>query len=198
MSIGPATQKRSILLDIAEAWSRSPHGVKLATTTAIAVTVTTAAVTAVPIAVGAALLVLIVAALVDLDQYRLPDHLLGVAAIVLVLGGLLESLNGHALAAGQMLVGAIVFTVPLLALHLCSPTSMGFGDVKLGPLLGAAGGSFDWQLSLWVLALGAAVSAGVAVVRHSPVIALGPGLVGATITLLAMTNRPVALQISAM
>lgn len=198
MPIEPATQKRSIRLDIAEAWSRSPYGVKLATTTAIVVTVTTAAVTAVPIAVGAALVVLIVAALVDLDQHRLPDRLLGVAAIVLVLGGLFESLLIHALAAGQMLVGAIVFTVPLLALHLWSPTSMGFGDVKVGALLGAAGGSVDWQLSLWALALGAAGSAGVALARRAPAIALGPGLVVATITLLVVTNGPDALQIRAM
>jgi leader peptidase (prepilin peptidase)/N-methyltransferase len=46
--------------------------------------------------------------------------------------------------------------LPVLALHLLSPASMGFGDVKAAVVLGAAVGTVDARLAAVALCLAAA------------------------------------------
>jgi leader peptidase (prepilin peptidase)/N-methyltransferase len=75
---------------------------------------------------------------------------------------------------------------PLLILHLASPASMGFGDVKLALLVGAAVGALDWQLTIPAMAIAAGSTATVGLMTRARTIAFGPGLVaGALIALLA-------------
>ena len=85
--------------------------------------------------VALAIAPLVVAGRIDIRTRRLPTRLLGLAclpagAAVVLSHGLspvvaVESLLGVALTAG-----------PLLAVHLINPSGMGFGDVKLGIVLG--------------------------------------------------------------
>ena len=76
-------------------------------------------------------------------------------------------------------MGVCLLAGPLLLMHLVSPKSMGFGDVKIAMVLGAAVGAVHWQLALVVVALAAGASATVALLRRMTEIAFGPGLVGA-------------------
>ena len=110
---------------------------------------------------GLSLLVLVVAALVDAVEHRLPNALvLGAAlpvAVALLLAGSSELAQSAA-------AGAVLVAGPLLVTHLVTPSGMGFGDVKAGAVLGAAMGLIDVELALLalVLGLGAAAAWGIA------------------------------------
>jgi leader peptidase (prepilin peptidase)/N-methyltransferase len=70
----------------------------------------------------------------------------------------------------------------MFLMHLASPSALGFGDVKLGAVLGAALGLIDPRLGLVALCVAAAVTSVVGLARHRESLPLGPGLVlGATI-----------------
>ena len=80
---------------------------------------------------------LAVLSIVDLVDYRLPDAVLfpgtAAGAAVLIVG---ELVDGAAATLAAAAVGAVVYFVILLVMHLVSPAGMGFGDVKLAVLLG--------------------------------------------------------------
>lgn len=80
---------------------------------------------------------LAVLSIVDLVDYRLPDAVLfpgtAAGAAVLIVGELVDGAAANLAAAA---VGAVVYFVILLVMHLVSPAGMGFGDVKLAVLLG--------------------------------------------------------------
>ena len=89
-------------------------------------------------------------------------------------------------ALGELVGGAAAMALPILALHLLSPASMGFGDVKAAALLGAAVGTVDWRLGAVALCLAALSGAAVGVLTRRRTIAFGPFLVlGAWLSLLA-------------
>lgn len=75
--------------------------------------------------------------LVDLVQYRLPNAILFPAltasAAVIVIG---ELADGDASVLSRAAVGAVVYSGLLFVLHVVNPAGMGFGDVKLGIMLG--------------------------------------------------------------
>ena len=75
--------------------------------------------------------------IVDLVQYRLPNHILFptlcASALVLLVG---ELVDGDADVLWHGLIGALVYSFILLVMHMISPAGMGFGDVKLALLLG--------------------------------------------------------------
>jgi len=108
--------------------------------------------------------------LVDLRERRLPDPLtLGGAASVLVLLLARGALTGALGPAVHGLLGAAAMAGILLAFHLASPRGMGFGDVKLGLLLGLVVGSRSFDLVLVALLLAGLLGAlgGLALmVRH--------------------------------
>ena len=85
-----------------------------------------------------------------------------------------------------MIAGALAMALPLLVLHLATPQAMGFGDVKLAVVLGAAVGVADWRLALVVLALASGAAVAVAVVRRRSSIAFGPALAAATCAVLVL------------
>jgi leader peptidase (prepilin peptidase)/N-methyltransferase len=106
--------------------------------------------------------------------------------------GLSWSVGATSTSLGGIAVGACLMGAPLLALHLCSPTAMGFGDVKLALLLGATIGAFDWLLVIPALALAAGSTATVGVAMRARHVAFAPGLVGGT--LLALLAHDVLLR----
>jgi leader peptidase (prepilin peptidase)/N-methyltransferase len=134
--------------------------------------------------------VVAVACLVDVRRRRLPDAVivpgLVIGAVLLVAGALADA-DASALrdaALGALLVGLVLF-----ALHLISPSGLGFGDVKLGVLLGLHTGYLGVQVAFVGLAVGAVIGAlvGVAVAvgrrdrratfAFGPALALGAVLV---------------------
>lgn len=154
----------------------------------------------VPVASGAAICVLIVAAVIDTREHRLPNVLVGSAAILFVtaLGVelVLDATSGNPPASSLVrsaALGSLTFAAPLAALHLISPTSMGFGDVKAGFVLGAATGVVDWQLALAALTLAAGLTAAAGIVRGVRAIAFGPGLAAGCV--LALCIHPLLLDV---
>jgi len=132
---------------------------------------------------GAAIVVLVVAALVDAVEHRLPNALVAMAALpVLATVALAWSDDvGRSTLAGLAFLGG-----PLLLTHLVVPAGMGFGDVKAGLVLGAALGLVDAQLALLALVLGLAAGAGYGLTRRARSIPLGPFLVAGAIAALAV------------
>jgi leader peptidase (prepilin peptidase)/N-methyltransferase len=130
--------------------------------------------------------------LIDLRVRRLPDPLTlgGTASLlaVLAVGG---ALTGDVGPLARGLLGGVTMAGVLLVLHFARPTGMGFGDVKLGLLLGVLVGSQSVGLVLWALVVAGLVGtvAGVALmVRHRRwhvTLPFGPCLVvGAVLALL--------------
>ncbi len=136
-----------------------------------------------PAAVATA--VLVPAAVVDVHERRLPDRWVLAATAALVLGCSIGWIAGAEPAVGEVLAGGAAMSAPLLVLHLVSPGSMGFGDVKVAVVLGAAIGTIDWHLTMPALMIACAIGAVVGLVRRSPTIAFGPCLVAGTVTVLA-------------
>jgi leader peptidase (prepilin peptidase)/N-methyltransferase len=83
---------------------------------------------------------------VDLAVMRIPTRFVYVTGAGLVAGTVLVAVvDGPArrLAGGGL--GALALGGVLLALHLASPRALGFGDVRLGVLVGAAAGWSAWR-----------------------------------------------------
>jgi leader peptidase (prepilin peptidase) / N-methyltransferase len=89
---------------------------------------------------------LIAMSAVDLAVMRIPTRFVYVTALA-VLGGaaLVAVLDGPARRFVGAGVGALVLGGFLLVLHLASPRALGFGDVRLGVLVGAAAGWSAWR-----------------------------------------------------
>ncbi len=139
-----------------------------------------------PIAGAAAIAVLVPAAVVDVEQRRLPDAWVGAALVVLIVALALEEVSGQPIDAGNPVVGALATALPVLALHLVSPTSMGFGDVKAAVVLGGAVGTIDWRLGAVALCIAALTASVTGPLTRRRTLPFGPFLVvGAALTLLA-------------
>jgi leader peptidase (prepilin peptidase)/N-methyltransferase len=122
----------------------------------------------------AAIAVLVVGALVDVVEHRLPNAIVALAAVP-VAATLAVSWEPDV--ARSVATGALLMAVPLLLTHLASPSGMGFGDVKAGLVLGAAIGLVDGQLALVALVLGLGSGALWGLARRARAIPLGPALV---------------------
>jgi leader peptidase (prepilin peptidase)/N-methyltransferase len=144
----------------------------------------------IPVAAAAGVALLVPAAVVDVDQRRLPDIWVVTAFTALVCSFALDAAIAQPIAIGSDLAdvagGALVMALPLLALHAISPASMGFGDVKAAIVLGAAIGTIDGRLGIVALCIAALAGTVFGVTTRRRTIAFGPFLVVATIvTLLA-------------
>jgi leader peptidase (prepilin peptidase)/N-methyltransferase len=168
-----ARESRSLLGAAWRTHSRIGRGLAvMAVIAAIAV----APLAGIPVGSAITTAALVPAILVDLDVRRLPDALVGGAAVAGGSAFVVGVASGAHVAVGPMAIGVVVMAGPMLVLHVVSPTSLGFGDVKLGIVLGAALGAVHWQLALSSLALAAGLSAVVALLRRQDTIAFGPGL----------------------
>jgi leader peptidase (prepilin peptidase)/N-methyltransferase len=136
------------------------------------------------LATGLSVVVLAAAALVDAVERRLPNALVGTAAVPVVLVVAIAWVSGTTEVVSGVLVGASLLGGPLLVTHLVSPPGMGFGDVKAGAVLGAALGLINAQIAVLALMLGLLGSAVWALAGRRRSIALGPGLVGGAVVAL--------------
>jgi leader peptidase (prepilin peptidase) / N-methyltransferase len=133
---------------------------------------------------------LVALSLIDLEHFLLPNRIVyplaGAIVLLLALGALCDGDGGALLRA---LLGGVVAFVALAVLHLLSPRSMGFGDVKLAFVLGLALGWLGWgevALGLFLAFLfGAVVGVALIALRrrgrkdHVP---FGPFLAAGTMT----------------
>lgn len=170
------TTRRSVI--------RSAHAIGPLGRSAAIATMITALISALQdgVAAGSAISVamLVPAATVDIVEQRLPNQIIAASALALAIGLVLNSNNdSNSVLVGNVMLGVVLLAGPLLVLHLVSPGSMGFGDVKMALVLGAAVGAVHWQLALVTIALASGASATVALLRRMTEIAFGPGLVGA-------------------
>jgi leader peptidase (prepilin peptidase) / N-methyltransferase len=140
--------------------------------------------TANAVATGLSMLVLTAAALVDAVEHRLPNALVGAAAVPVILALAIAWVTGSTDVVWGGLVGAALVGGPLLVAHLISPVGMGFGDVKAGAVLGAALGLINAQIAVLALMLGLLGSAVWALSGRRRSVALGPGLVGGAVVAL--------------
>jgi leader peptidase (prepilin peptidase)/N-methyltransferase len=88
---------------------------------------------------------LVALSLIDLRHFILPNRIvfpLAIAIPVLLALGAIGERDGGALA--RSLLGGIAGFAALFVLHVISPRSMGFGDVKLSFVLGLALGWLGW------------------------------------------------------
>jgi leader peptidase (prepilin peptidase)/N-methyltransferase len=144
--------------------------------------------TATAVATGLSLLVLVAAAVVDAVERRLPNALVGAAAVPVVLAVAIAWVSGTRDVVSGAIVGAALLGGPLLVTHLVSPAGMGFGDVKAGMVLGAALGLINAQIAVLALMLGLLGSAVWALAGRRRSIALGPGLVGGAVVALIVAR----------
>lgn len=121
--------------------------------------------------------VLLPAAVVDVRERRLPDVWVAAATGVFLIATIVSWSPGRSLAVDEIGLGAVLLAGPILALHVASPPSMGFGDVKAAAVLGLAVGSVDWRLAMIALTLAAGSAAVTGVVARVRTIAFGPFLV---------------------
>jgi leader peptidase (prepilin peptidase)/N-methyltransferase len=133
---------------------------------------------------------LVALSVIDLRLFLLPNRIvfpLAAASVVLLgVGALVEGEPG---AYGRALLGAVVSFVVFAVLHVVSPRSMGFGDVKLAFVLGLYLGYLGWGEVVLGLFLGflygAVVGIGLILTRlrtrkdHVP---FGPFLAAGTVT----------------
>lgn len=131
---------------------------------------------------------LAIAARVDEREQRLPDRLVVLGAIPLGVGWVIETTVFGSDPLGSMGLGAVSLALPVLVLHLVSPASMGFGDVKFAVVLGAAIGMIEPRLSIWVLCLASGATAARGRRHGLSVVPFGPGLVGATLVCLSVAS----------
>jgi leader peptidase (prepilin peptidase) / N-methyltransferase len=127
---------------------------------------------------------LVPAAVVDERERRLPDLLVVVGALVLVAAAIATGTVATGMAAG-----AATLAGPILLLHLVSPAAMGFGDVKLAVVLGAAIGTWDWRLSLGVLCLASTLGVALGLLRRADTVAFGTHLVAASAVVVLAAPR---------
>jgi leader peptidase (prepilin peptidase)/N-methyltransferase len=133
--------------------------------------------------VALALAPLVMAGHIDVQIRRLPNRLLGSAALP---AGLAVALayGWTSVAALSAILGIAATAGPLLALHLINPSGMGFGDVKLGVVLGLLVSTADWRLGLAVLLIASLGSALWCLTRSQSSIAFGPPLIGSLVLVL--------------
>ena len=164
---------------------------------AVIALVVAAAVGAVPVAGAIGIAMLVPAAVIDIEERRLPDAWVGAGAVGVIVTLVVDSVVGQPndteLLAGVAL-GALAMALPVLALHLVSPASMGFGDVKAAVVLGAAVGTADARLAAVALCLAAAGGAAVGLATRRRTIPFGPFLVVASLLVL-LAHDPIVATI---
>ncbi len=145
----------------------------------------------VPLTTGLVIAALIPAVLVDLIEHRLPNRLVGGGALIGAASLVIEvSSVDVAFGPADPVLGALTMAGPLLLTHLVRPAAMGFGDVKLAVVMGAALGLVAPVIGLLALALGSALSALVGLVRARRTIAFGPGMIVGAVIALALVVSP--------
>jgi leader peptidase (prepilin peptidase)/N-methyltransferase len=135
---------------------------------------------------------LVALAVIDLETYLLPNRIVYPLTVAMVaLLGLGAAADGNLDDFVRGLLAAAVAFVIFFLLHLISPRSMGFGDVKLSFTLGLSLGVLGWDYMILGLFLGFLYGAVVGIVLiatkirgKSQAVPFGPFLAAGTITAL--------------
>jgi leader peptidase (prepilin peptidase) / N-methyltransferase len=135
----------------------------------------------VAVVVAAALLPMIAAARVDEREHRIPNRLVLASVVPLALLAVVSLLAADASTVTAMAAGAALMSGPLVVLHMSSPGSMGFGDVKAAAALGAAVGLVHPTVALWTLCLASAIAVARGVMTRRAVVPFGSALVAAAL-----------------
>lgn len=136
--------------------------------------------------------------LIDYEQHRLPDRLVlpaaGGGAVLLVLAA---AVDGDWAALLHAVEGAAAVFAVLFVLLFISPNGFGFGDVKLGAVLGAYLGWFGWRYVFYGIfagfLLGSLVGIGLLLAgrgNRKTAIAFGPMLLAGPLLVLALDLVP--------
>jgi leader peptidase (prepilin peptidase) / N-methyltransferase len=89
---------------------------------------------------------LVALSVIDLEHFLLPNRIVYPLAVGTLALLALAAVGDDAWASfGRAVLGGVAATVTLGALHLVSPRSMGFGDVKLAFVLGLVLGWLGWS-----------------------------------------------------
>jgi prepilin signal peptidase PulO-like enzyme (type II secretory pathway) len=113
---------------------------------------------------------------------QLPDGLVALAVLPTSMAAGVSALQGSGSALSGFCFGALIWALPLLALHVVRPADLGFGDVKAGAAIGATVGLSQPPVAValaLVVAVGAAAVAGASAGR--PDVGLGPFFAGGAI-----------------
>lgn len=121
------------------------------------------------------------AAHIDVTSHRLPDRLVLLALVptMVALAAMVaaSSAVGMPGAVGAVVLGMLAMGCAPLVAHGCAPAALGFGDVKLSFVLGAALGTWAPALGLAALAAASLVALTESLVRRRNAVAFGPALV---------------------
>jgi leader peptidase (prepilin peptidase)/N-methyltransferase len=167
---------------LADSWASAAPVIRCGWALATAITLVASIAGAIPMVCGLTVATVMPTVLIDVQVRRIPDVWVGGGTVVLLLAtGVSWSVGGPSGSLGDLTRGALLMGMPVLVLHLCSPASMGFGDVKLALLLGATVGAFDWLLAVPALTLAAGSTASVGVAMRARHVPFAPGLVGGTL-----------------
>ncbi len=139
---------------------------------------------------------------IDIECHRLPNRLVyplaGAGALLLVVAAVPDRAWAALLRAGE---GAVIVFAVLLVLYLPARRSFGFGDVKLGGVLGAYLGWFGWSYVYYGIfggfLLGALVAVGLLVARRATMktaLPFGPSLLVGALLVAAFDLVPTTLS----
>lgn len=142
--------------------------------------------------------------IIDFEQHRLPNRLVfpaaGAAAALLTLAAAVRG-DWHAWL--RALGGAAVVFAVLFLIAFAAPRSFGFGDVKLGAVLGAYLGWFGWMYVYYGIfagfLLGTVVAAGLLATRRASLktaMAFGPMLIVGALVVAAFDIVPSLTSLS--
>ncbi len=122
-----------------------------------------------------------VAAHIDITSQRLPDRLVLLALVPTMVAMVAMAAESSAVgmpeAVGAVVLGALAMGCAPFVVHSCAPGALGFGDVKLSFVLGAALGTWAPVLGLAALAAASLIAVAESLVRRRTEVALGPALV---------------------
>ena len=138
------------------------------------------------------------AARVDLTSRRLPNRFILLTLVPTIVAMLAESTVTCAMnAVGAVTLGMLAMGVGPFVTHAVAPESMGFGDVKLTVVLGAALGTWAPVLGVVALAIASTIAVVESIVRRSTAIAFGPALVAGFLVTVLFAS-PLAAQLGGM
>ena len=142
----------------------------------------------IPLATAIAFTLLIPPAVVDIRAQRLPDRWILAAALAFGVAVVMTALLGDTIAARGIALGALAMAAPIVSLHLVSPAAMGFGDVKLSVVLGAAIGVVEWRLALVALCVAGLFGAAYGIATRRTTVPFGPFLLVGSVTAIALSG----------